>query len=75
MLKDNHMGIVIATLMYVMHKRALMYELEELGSPCKQWLDRQLLSTSWPSVDFMHLMGFRSMSSITLALIGMQDPR
>ena len=53
MLEDTYMGMVIATFMYAMQERALMDEFEKLRRPCEQWLDCQLLSTSWLHVDFM----------------------
>ena len=54
MLEDDYMGMVTSTLLYTMHERELMDELEKLRSPCKQWPHRQLLFTSWPPMDFMY---------------------
>ena len=70
MLEDDYTCMIIATLMYVMHKKALIDKLEKLRRPYKQWLDNlyiySLHGLLWTSCT---LINFWTMNNMTSVLI------
>jgi hypothetical protein len=75
MFEDDYPGMVRSTLMYTMCERTFMDKLVNLGVLGKIGMIIEFYSPHGHPWTSCTLMGFWSMSNMTLALIGLQDPK